>query len=262
MYSGLPEKDAALKQKERFVQSLKQALVANKYSQRELCDALGITIGTLTKYLRGSVDPSKVGVAIMRKLARELGFTTNTLLDYFETGEYRSMLSIDDVASWIRSEAGQQDLPALLMALQENTASAVSSIQPAAQLKKLEEPSWPGYTDIEAETWCTNVHDTVKHLAAKQGVSLRGVWPLIEEELKKLNLTSDEMDGAWELAIAGDIVSGEQLTELRELFNGRFDEPCPLIIALKQFDELKSYKPLSVCSDICNLAEQGQRAVA
>ena len=56
-------------QKERFVQSLKQALIANKYSQRELCEALGITIGTLTKYLRGAVDPYKVGVAIMRNLA-------------------------------------------------------------------------------------------------------------------------------------------------------------------------------------------------
>ena len=79
-------------------QSLKQALIANKYSQRELCEALGITIGTLTKYLRGSVDPSKVGVAIMRKLAHELGLTTNTLMDYFDfTGEYRSTLSIDDV---------------------------------------------------------------------------------------------------------------------------------------------------------------------
>ena len=261
MYSGCPE-DRSLKQKERFVQSLKQALVANKYSQRELCEALGITIGTLTKYLRGSVDPSKVGVAIMRKLAAELGFTTNTLLDYFETGEYRSMLSIDDVASWIRSEAGQQDLPTLLMALQENTASAVSSIQPAVQLKKPEEPSWPGYTDIEAERWCTNMHDTVKHLAVKQGVSLRGIWPLIEEKLNKLGLTSNEMDGAWELAIAGDIVSGKQLTELRELFHGRFKEPCPLLIALKQFDEAKDFKPLSVCSDICNMAGASQPAVA
>ena len=238
--------------RDRFVQSLKQALVANKYSQRELCDALGITIGTLTKYLRGAVDPSKVGVAIMRKLAAELGFTTNTLLDYFETGEYRSNLSIDDVASWIRSEAGQQDLPELLMALQENAASAVNIIQPAA-LTKPEEPAWPGYTDEEAESWCVNIHDCLKHLAARQGKSLRGVWPAVEEQLVALELSNDEIDFAWELAVAGEVVSGEQLTEARGRFVGRFDEPCPLTIALKKFDDLDGYKPLATCIEICSL---------
>ena len=252
MYSGSPEERSA-RQKDRFVQSLKQALIANKYSQRELCEALGITIGTLTKYLRGSVDPSRVGVAIMRKLARELGLTTNALMDYFESGEYRSTLSIDDVASWIRSEAGQQDLPALLLALQENAASAVSTIQPSTDLKK---PAWPGYTDLEAEEWCTNIHDCLKHLAAKQGKSLRGVWPAVEAELIGLELTSDEIDFAWELAVAGDVVTGNQLTEARSTFEGRFDEPCPLTIALKKFEDLDGYKPLAKCIEICSLAAE------
>ena len=117
MSFDLPLKATPEQQKERFVQSLKQALIANKYSQRELCEALGITIGTLTEVpARGAVDPSKVGVAIMRNLAKELGFTTNTLLNYFETGEYQSSLTIDDVASWIQSEAGHADLPAPLTA--------------------------------------------------------------------------------------------------------------------------------------------------
>ncbi len=249
MYSGSSEEKSA-RQKDRFVQSLKQALIANKYSQRELCEALGITIGTLTKYLRGSVDPSKVGVAIMRKLAHELGLTTNALMDYFDSGEYRSTLSIDDVASWIRSEAGQQDLPALLMALQENTASAVSTIQPSADLKK---PAWPGYTDLEAEEWCTNIHDCLKHLAARQNKSLRGVWPAVEAELNGLELTSDEIDFAWELAVAGDVVTGKQLTDARNTFLGRFEEPCPLTIALKKFDDLDGYKPLAKCIEICSL---------
>ena len=252
MYSGTPEERSA-RQKDRFVQSLKQALIANKYSQRELCEALGITIGTLTKYLRGSVDPSKVGVAIMRKLAHELGLTTNALLDYFESGEYRSTLSIDDVASWIRSEAGQQDLPALLSALQDNAASAVNIVQPAAELKK-SEPAWPGYTDIEAEEWCTNIHDCLKHLAAKQGKSLRGIWPAVEAELTGLELTTDEIDFAWELAVAGDVVSGKQLTEARGRYEGRFEEPCPLTIAFKKFDDLDGYKPLTKCIEICTLA--------
>ena len=84
---------------QRFVQSIHQALVVNKYSQRELCNVLGITIGTLTKYLRGAVNPNNVGVSKIRALAKELGITTNSLLDYYDTGEYRSTLTIDDVAS-------------------------------------------------------------------------------------------------------------------------------------------------------------------
>lgn len=251
MALGNPSEAERQVNRDRFVQSLKQALVANKYSQRELCDALGITIGTLTKYLRGAVDPSKVGVAIMRKLAAELGFTTNTLLDYFETGEYRSNLSIDDVASWIRSEAGQKDLPELLMALQENTASAANTIQPVALP---EEPVWPGFTDEEAETWCNSMHDCVKHLAAEQGTSLRGVWPMIEQELIPLKLSNAEMDELWEVTIAGAVVTGNELTDVSKRYAGRFDEPCPLTKALKKFEELSNYKPLAVCIDMCNLA--------
>ena len=57
---------------QRFVQSLHQALVANKLSQRELCAKLGITIGTLTKYLRGSVDPRNVA-SQNSSLAESLG---------------------------------------------------------------------------------------------------------------------------------------------------------------------------------------------
>ena len=144
MSFDLPLKATPEQQKERFVQSLKQALIANKYSQRELCEALGITIGTLTKYLRGAVDPSKVGVAIMRNLAKELGFTTNTLLNYFETGEYQSSLTIDDVASWIRSEAGQADLPELLTAMSElhQQPMPFSRLQP---LNKLPVSTFAGY---------------------------------------------------------------------------------------------------------------------
>ena len=159
-------------------------------------------------------------------------------------------LSIDDVASWIRSEAGQQDLPVLLSALQDTTASAVSAIQPSTDLKK---PAWPGYTDLEAEEWCTNIHDCLKHLAAKQGKSLRGVWPAVEAKLIGLELTTEEIDFAWELAVAGEVVTGKQLTEARSLFEGRFDEPCPLTIALKQFGELDGYKPLTKCIEICSL---------
>ncbi len=167
MSFDLPLKATPEQQKERFVQSLKQALVANKYSQRELCEALGITIGTLTKYLRGAVDPSKVGVTIMRNLAKELGFTTNTLLNYFETGEYQSSLTIDDVASWIRSEAGHADLPALLTAMSQSTEKAA----PVDPLNSVADPlpaSPVGhYTDEQAKHFQSVLRGALEDLITK-----------------------------------------------------------------------------------------------
>ena len=71
-----------------------------------------------------------------------------------------------------------------------------------------------------------------------------------------LELTSDEIDFAWELAVAGDVVTGNQLTEARSTFEGRFDEPCPLTIALKKFEDLDGYKPLAKCIEICSLAAE------
>lgn len=242
------------RQKDRFVQSLKQALIANKYSQRELCDALGITIGTLTKYLRGSVDPSKVGVAIMRKLAYELGLTTNALMDYFDTGEYRSELTIDDVASWIQSEAGQSDLPQLFAALQRNSESAIKRLPPAVT-------KWEGYSDEEARVWCENMHATIKHLSNQLGKSIRGAWSDVEEILiKECNLNSDEIDQVWEIGVGGRVASGDELTQARAHYLGRFEEPCPLTVALKAFKELEGFKPLNICSSICIEVKAGELA--
>lgn len=241
-------------QRDRFVQALNQALVANKFSQRELCVELGITIGTLTKYLRGDVDPNKVGVAIMRKLAKQLGFTTNTLLDYFDTGEYRSELTIDDVASWIQSEAGQSDLPQLFSALQKNSESAMRSVPPAVV-------KWEGYSDEEARIWCENMHETVKYLSTKLGKSIRAAWVDVEEILtKECKLINDEIDQVWEIAVGGRIGTGRELTEARAHYHGRFEEPCPLTVALKTFKELEDFKPLSICSSICAEVKAGELA--
>ena len=249
MSFDLPHKATPEQQKERFVQSLKQALIANKYSQRELCEALGITIGTLTKYLRGAVDPSKVGVAIMRNLAKELGFTTNTLLNYFETGEYQSSLTIDDVASWIRSEAGHADLPVLLTAMSQTTESlapvGVVDAAPAVS-------AWNGYTDDESREFCSNMQDAIKQLCSAAGTSVRGVWALVEEKLSDLKLSPEEIDLCWEVAIGGKFLSGDELTAARSLFMGRgFEMPCPLNVALSEFKELSDSKSLGFCRELC-----------
>ncbi len=98
----------------RFVNALHTALVTNRYSQRKLCAEIGVTIGTMTKYMRGSINPFKVGTEVQERLARSLGQSLSSLLAYYRTGEYASQITREDVTSWIRSEGAQEDIPFIL----------------------------------------------------------------------------------------------------------------------------------------------------
>jgi len=128
------------KQIERFRTALLQALALNDCSQRELSDRIGITIGTMTKYLRMVVPPFKVGLGIQRMLAKELGVTLDALAAYYETGEYQTGLSLADVEGWIRSSAGQQDLPAIMKSMHE---AAVKALEPLGQQAVPVAYTWP-----------------------------------------------------------------------------------------------------------------------
>ena len=242
MSFDLPLKATPEQQKERFVQSLKQALIANKYSQRELCEALGITIGTLTKYLRGAVDPSKVGVAIMRNLAKELGFTTNTLLNYFETGEYESSLTIDDVASWIRSEAGQADLPVLLTAMSRTTESLASVEHVNSVADPLPASPVGHYTDEHAKHFQSVVKGALEDLMAK-GLSARKAWAMVEEVIQG-KLTSEETDFTYDVMTGGIVFTGEIMNKTSTHLVKRFPSCCPVVESLMEIKELKDYQPL------------------
>jgi len=360
-------------EKQRFIRALEEARVRNKYSQRQLCDAIGITIGTLTKYNRGSVDPMRVGVAIMRRLAGEIGVTTNTLMEFIETGEFRSSLSIDDVASWIRSESGQADLPELLAAMSQSTAqlkvvgasaSSASSgvkipesitfsdadarifqdaiasafeyyvsttgttssrawgqvqenlvslgisennisiasgiifdqVQISGELmtakrkefgsefeydplckalKMLDgledyEPldrantlavqgvgsSWLGYSDDEARAWGEAFRSAMDSLAEKLKKNKVDTWFEIEEHMIRLGVSGSECSMIREYAMGTSPLTGRALTACRDTFKGRFEEPCPVIIAMQQFKEVKTHKGVLYCSRICREAER------
>lgn len=128
------------KQIERFRAALLQALALNDCSQRELSDRIGITIGTMTKYLRMVVPPFKVGLGIQRMLAKELGVTLDALVAYYETGEYQTGLSLADVEGWIRSSAGQQDLPAIMKSMHE---AAVKALEPQEEQAAPVAYTWP-----------------------------------------------------------------------------------------------------------------------
>ena len=102
---------------QRFIESLNQAMVMHQISQRKLGDEMGVSIGTITKYLRGEVNPFDVRTRITRNLSRLLGVTPDALFDYYDTGEYQNTLTIKDVESWIRSASETKDLPRILAAL-------------------------------------------------------------------------------------------------------------------------------------------------
>lgn len=102
----------------RLQRAINEALIQNgKISQRELCKRLDITIGTMTKYLRGEVNPFDIKTRITMNLAKELKVTPEALYNYFNTGEYGKSVSIDSVESWIRNSAGQEDFPRILTSL-------------------------------------------------------------------------------------------------------------------------------------------------
>ena len=103
----------------RLIFKLNEALTQHegKVSQRDLCQLMGITIGTMTKYMRGEVDPRDIRTRITFNLSKVLKITPEALYNYFETGKQTTTITVEQVQSWIRSECGQEDLPSILDSL-------------------------------------------------------------------------------------------------------------------------------------------------
>lgn len=189
----------------RFVRALHQAMAVHSLSQRDLSARMGIQIGTMTKYLRGDTAPLKVGVGIQAALAGVLGVTTDALLAYYRTGDYATAISCVDVESWIRSDAQQHDLPALMAALQE-AGQRWSGVGPVAELARqpaLPPPySWP----IE-ELKDSGISD-----------KFRKRLGLTDAALKKLATTGEFDD---ELAEAFSVACNYELPAVLEAFKNR-----------------------------------------
>jgi transcriptional regulator with XRE-family HTH domain len=192
----------------RFIKAIGHALVVGGMSQRDLCARLGISVGTMTKYLRGSVAPLKVGTGIQRLLATQLGVTLDALVAYYETGEYGTSISLDDVASWIRSDAGQRDLPEIMASLQQAGSRWIGGPigEPEPQALVPERYDWP---KKELEN-------------LRIPASVRGRLGLSDEALEKLSVLG-EFDGDMVEGFAALI--GVSSKRAREAFEKR--EPIP-----------------------------------
>lgn len=188
-----PEEAAQI---ERFTRSLHQAMVASGSSQRGLSQEIGVTIGTMTKYLRGEVAPLRVGLGIQQRLAGVLGVTLDALCHYYETGEYATEIRLDDVVSWIRSEAGQEAMPQLMGSLHDagqRWLQGGGAGAPAAVVAQPEPFTWPleelqraGVSDRLRERMGLG-DETLKALA------LHGEW---DEELVEAFSVAADLDPA------------------------------------------------------------------
>jgi hypothetical protein len=104
---------------QRFVNALNHVMISSGVSQRGLAGKIGVSVGTVTKYVKGTVPPFNVGLGIQYNLAKSLGVTLDALYHYYLGGEYVTAVSVEDVASWIRSDAGQEALPLLMECLSD-----------------------------------------------------------------------------------------------------------------------------------------------
>ena len=201
----VPHTAMEMQQIERFISCLNQAMVAGRHSQRDLCSRISVTIGSLTKYLRGDIAPLRVGLGIQGLLAQELGVTLDALLAYYLTGEYATDVSVEQVESWIRSEAGQLDLPRLLASLKDAGERWVDG---PVQVRKSAKPvSAPLYTWPIEELKDAGVSDLFRERLG-----------LTDEALKLLATTGEFEE---ELAEAFGIACNYQKAAVIEAFQKR-----------------------------------------
>lgn len=113
---------------ERLALSIRQAMVINGWSTRQIAKALAISEGTINKYLRihdrEGISPYRVGFGIIRHLAPALGVTMEQLDRFYESGEFEAglgVVALSDVDQWIRNRAAVADLPALMASMQAAT---------------------------------------------------------------------------------------------------------------------------------------------
>lgn len=233
---------ATSKRCRHFIEVLNDVRTRRSWSQRKLCEEMDITIGTLTKYLRGVVDPGRVGSDKLRRLAACRGVTLDSLMRYFDNGVFSESLTLDDVASWIRSEAGQQDLPLLLDALSDSSTRDL----PIVDIQK----RVISFSDDEANEFTGYIKEAMKSL--QKARSSREIWRHCEETLSEMPLHPAEIDMLHDLLMGTVVMDGEVFTKNVIAFSDRFPGVCPLVISLQKLDEHHEVAALDSASEFCS----------
>ena len=226
---------------ERFKSVLTEAMISNQYTQRKLCEELGITIGTMTKYLRGAVDPNRVATEIQAALARTLGKTTDALLHYYASGDYGSELTMQQVVSWCTSQMSQSDIPVLLAAISRGSDPLLKGSSPTALL-----PGKPEFVFTEADVeFFSQTIDGAMQFLMDRGISHEKAWRKIAYQLDEMECDEQEISEIQTLFNGTCEYSVEFLKTKLLHFSSKGFDTCPCLKALNTFDVLSEYKPLT-----------------
>ena len=210
----------------RFIKSINQYLITKKLSQRKGCEGLEITIGTMTKYLRGEVNPFDVKTRITRNLARELGMTPDSLYTYYETGEYKDGVTIQDVESWIKSTSTTDDLPRILDALSHSQTNKGTE-------KKVSKstPKKPTVAEVKKTGQLAGQH--FKNIQREEVLSAKEAWKLFVDSEFSQMVETDHLTAILDVLRGEAVLTLEAMSEIY-LTYGR----CPVVTAFRKISEL------------------------
>lgn len=194
---------------DRFVALLKEILVKKGISQRELSRRLGIKIGTLTRYLKGDVNPYDVKLGIQRALTEEMGVTMAALYARLDGTEAPSDLSVKDVSSWIRSTATPEDMAQLFQSQQEAQLRHLERLSAGVKSTR---PGWIPIDDERAEVISSLQNHFFEKISEAKGLSKREGWAQLKSHLE-IFMNDKEMAKMQEVAFGMDTWPPELLEE-------------------------------------------------
>ena len=194
---------------DRFVVLLKEILVKKGISQRELSRRLGIKIGTLTRYLKGDVNPYDVKLGIQRALTEELGVTMAALYARLDGTDAPSDLSVKDVSSWIRSTATPEDMATLFQSQQE---AQLRHLERLTTSNKTSRPGWIPVDDERADVISGLQNHFFEKISEAKGLSKKEAWTQLKAHFE-IFLNDKEMSKMQEVAFGMDIWPPEMMEE-------------------------------------------------
>lgn len=204
-----PVRQMSAPETERFVFLLKEVLVKKGISQRELSRRLGIKIGTLTRYLKGDVNPYDVKLGIQRALTEELGVTMATLYSKLDGTEAPSEITVRDVSSWIKSNSTPEDMATLFQSQQE---AQLRHLERLTTSNKTSRPGWIPIDDERAEVISGLQNHFFEKISEAKGLSKKEAWAELKAHFE-IFLHEKEMSKMHEVAFGMDTWPPEMMEE-------------------------------------------------
>ena len=229
---------------ERFVFLLKEVLVKKGISQRELSRRLGIKIGTLTRYLKGDVNPYDVKLGIQRALTEELGITMAALYSKLDGTEAPSEITVRDVSSWIKSNATPEDMATLFQSQQEAQFRHLESMRAQVNPESMD-PRWIEIDEERADLISELQAVFFEIVAKKKGLSKRDAWTQLKPHLVA-SLDTDDVELLREVVFG---MSSWPVERLKSNTLKTWPEPCRIQLAFQNWGDVGVFENVSLLSN-------------